>query len=209
MKKIGIILRDYKSASNNDLLALRSDLIEYLRNFQVQIICIPIVFENNLDEELEMTIKIINECDGIILPGGSIIYDIDCEIVKYLYDNNIPTLGICLGMQLMSLTLGGDIGHIGNNNHQSKKEYVHNIKIKENSKLFNILANKNILVNSRHNDYVTTTDLSISAISDDLIIEAVEDTSKSFFIGVQWHPESLKDDIYSKRLFLEFINALK
>ena len=194
MKKIGIILRDYKSASNNDLLALRSDLIEYLRNFQVQIICIPIVFENNLDEELEMTIKIINECDGIILPGGSIIYDIDCEIVKYLYDNNIPTLGICLGMQLMSLTLGGDIGHIGNNNH---------------SKLFNILANKNILVNSRHNDYVTTTDLSISAISDDLIIEAVEDTSKSFFIGVQWHPESLKDDIYSKRLFLEFINALK
>ena len=40
------------------------------------------------------------------------------------------------------------------------------------------------------------------------IIEAVEDPNKKFFIGVQWHPESLEEDIYSERLFDTFINSL-
>lgn len=208
MKKIGIILRDYMSASNNNLYAVRNDLIKYLRNYKVNVICIPVCFEENEFDELERVEKLINDCDGIILPGGQNNYEIDLKIAKYLYNKNIPTLGICLGMQIMALTFNGDIAYLKNNKHQSREEYVHEIKIKPNSKLAEILKESNILVNSRHSEHITTTDLSIVAIADDLTIEAVEDSSKKFFIGIEWHPESLAHDIYSKKLFDFFINSL-
>lgn len=208
MKRVGIILRDYISKSNSDLLGVREDLIEYLRKYSIEVICIPILFQNNEYEELEKTIKVIKTCNGIILPGGAEEYDIDYKIIKYLYEYDIPTLGICLGMQLMALNFNGNIESIGKETHQKKEGYVHEIKIKEGSRLANILKSKKILVNSRHIEHITTTDLPIVAISNDLIIEAVEDPNKRFFIGIQWHPESLKEDIYSKRLFDFFISSL-
>lgn len=208
MKRVGIILRDYTSKSGSALLGVREDLIEYLRNYFVEVICIPIVFQSNEYEELERTIGLIKICDGIILPGGAKEYDIDDKIVQYLYEHDIPTLGICLGMQLMALTFNGEIELIGNETHQKMEGYVHEVKIKEGSRLASILKGNKILVNSRHIERITTTDLPIVAISSDLVIEAVEDASKRFFIGVQWHPESLKEDIYSKRLFDFFINSL-
>ena len=47
----------------------------------------------------------------------------------------------------------------------------------------------------------------ISAVSKDGIIEGIEDNSKKFFLGVQWHPESLKDS-NSYNLIKYFINSL-
>lgn len=209
MKRVGILLRDYTSKSGSALLGVREDLIEYLRNYSVQVICIPVVFQNNEYEELDRVVELIKMCDGIILPGGAQEYDIDYKIVKYLYDHDIPTLGICLGMQLMALTFNGDILPIGNETHQKMEGYIHEVKIKEGSRLASILKSNKIMVNSRHIERITTTDLPIVAISsNDLIIEAVEAPNKKFFIGVQWHPESLKNDIYSKRLFDFFINSL-
>ncbi len=210
MKRVGIFLRDYKSSSNNNLLAIRKDLIEYLNKYILEIICIPISYENNEYEELEKIVKLIQTCNGIILPGGGgEIEDLDLKIVKYLFEQNIPTLGICMGMQMMALAFDGDLKKLNTTMHQSEKKYVHEIKIKEGSKLFDIIKEPTILVNSRHSEYITTTDLSISAISSDLKIEAIENSIKKFFIGVEWHPESLKENIYSKRLFDFFINSLK
>lgn len=208
MKRVGIILRDYTSKSDSALLGVREDLITYLRNYPIEALCIPILFNENEYNEFDRAVELINTCDGIILPGGAKEYDIDDKIVRYLYDHDIPTLGICLGMQLMSLTFNGDIEPTGNETHQKREGYVHEVKIKEGSRLANILQNNMIMVNSRHIEHITTTDLPIVAISNDLIIEGVEDPNKRFFIGVQWHPESLKDDIYSKRLFDFFINSL-
>ncbi len=209
MKTIGILLRDFESASGNELYGFRSDLLEYLRQYkELKIITIPIEFKNDEYDELERVEKAIDLCNGIILPGGANAYEIDLKITKYLYEKDIPTLGICLGMQIMSLTFDGDIEILKENKHQSKEEYVHEIKIKSNSKLANILKKNKILVNSRHNEHITTTNLTITAIAPDLTIEAVEDPNKKFFIGVQWHPESLKNDIYSKRLFDYFIKAI-
>ncbi len=208
MKKIGIILRDYKSASHNDLLAFRSDLLTFLEKYELNIICIPVAFNRNEYNELERVERLIKECDGIILPGGANIHEIDLKIVKYLYDNNIPTLGLCLGMQMMALTFNGDIEYLKTEKHQSREEYVHKVKIKKKSKLASIIQEYIIITNSRHNEHITTTDLKITAIAPDLTIEAVEDDAKTFFIGVQWHPESLLNDIYSNRLFDFFIKSL-
>ena len=60
---------------------------------------IATIDKNNLENYLPL----IKMCDGFILQGGTDYYDIDLAITKYLYQNNIPTLGICLGMQRMAM----------------------------------------------------------------------------------------------------------
>ena len=63
---------------------------------------------------------------------------------------------------------------------------------------------ENITVNSRHNYAIKRTTLEISGHSEDNIIESIEDTNKKFFIGIEWHPESLENE-ESKLIFDYFI----
>ncbi len=67
------------------------------------------------------------------------------------------------------------------------------------------------MVNSRHKAYTDDPSLlKCSAYSDDGIIEAVEDKSKTFYLAVQWHPESLyKIDENHNKIFVEFIKVCK
>jgi len=44
-------------------------------------------------------------------------------------------------------------------------------------------------------------------MSDDNIIEGIEDSNKKFFLGVQWHPEST-EDIDNYNLFKYFIDII-
>lgn len=141
--------------------------------------------------------------------GGSKISEIDYKIIEYLYQQNKPTLGICLGMQIMGKLFNEKVrSKIEKGNHDSEMEYAHNIIIKKDSLLYQILGEEKIKVNSRHKFQIPTTNLACVAYSEDGILEAIEDKSKKFFIGIQWHPESLMEDIYSKRLFDYLIQQL-
>ena len=201
MKTVGITMRI--DEHNHKLVHLvPTDLIKILKD-KVKIILIPFLENDTFDNILNY----INMCDGIILPGGDDIYPLEIDLCRYLYDNNIPTLGICLGMQTMAVAINGTVSTLSSLDHKSYEKYVHKVKIYNNTKLHNILKAKEILVNSRHKDYIKTTDLVISAISDDNIIEAVEGKNKKFFIGTQWHPENL-DDENTQKLFSYFINML-
>ena len=82
------------------------------------------------------------------------------------------------------------------------------IEIEKDSKLYEILGETTIEVNSRHFDCVEYTDLDCVAKAEDGLIEAIEDKSKKFFIGVQWHPESMMYDKYSKKLFDYYVKTL-
>ena len=94
--------------------------------------------------------------------------------------------------------------------HKRTDKYVHEINLFSDSKLYQILKKEKLLVNSRHKSKITKTDLSISAYANDMVIEAVEDKSKKFFIGVQWHPESMiKYDIDMNEIFKTFINSCR
>ena len=131
-KTIGIILREFKSNSNIELLGLRADLITYLRKYKIRLITIPISYQNNKYDELEKVLDIINFCHGIIFPGGSREEELDLQIINYLYIHNIPTLGLCLGAQEMALSFVGCLDQLSSHNHQSQKDYVHKVKIKTN-----------------------------------------------------------------------------
>lgn len=199
MKTIGIIIREQKK-NNLDYLGVKKDLFDTLKKFNVTTIGIPIT--NNF----ESIIDAIKLCDGIILSGGSKITPNDLELVKYLYEKDIPTLGICLGMQSMCFTYNNH-QEIKIENHCNLDEYVHYINIKKDTILYEILQVERIKVNSRHNYAVINPTFTINALSDDNIIEGIEDKTKKFFLGVEWHPESLEDE-NTYKIISYFINKL-
>lgn len=166
-----------------------------------------------IDDELEILYQQIDLCDGILLPGGDMMFEYDRKICEYCIAKDIPLLGICMGMQVMCTydrnvilkKIETDIEHKVLDN-----SYRHKVKILP-SKLKDIIKKDIIEVNSRHGFSVTDTGShDLSALSEDNIIEAVELKNQKFHIGVQWHPElDYETNVDSKQIFETFIRACK
>jgi len=199
MKRVGIIIRKMKF-DNRYFIGSRLDLFETFKQFNVLTIGIPII------NDFEDIKEVVSLCDGIVLPGGHNNNDNDYKLINYLYDNNIPTLGICLGMQGMAMTFNNK-QETKIINHNSLEEYVHYVNINKDSLLYKIIGEERIKVNSRHNYAIFKTNFTVNAISDDNIIEGIEDPTKKFFLGLQWHPESLTD-ANTHKLFKYFIDII-
>lgn len=163
---------------------------------------IPIntISNNDYDNVIEM----IKMSDGVVIPGrnkgGT---SMEFNIIKYLYDNDIPTLGICLDHQSMGIVFGGKKENV-EGHHKLGEKYVH---INKASLLYRIIGKERLLVNSKHKKIVVGTSLDISAYNNENMPEAFEDKTKKCFIGVQWHPESIMDED-NKKIFDYFISKL-
>ena len=194
---IGIITRKSISDENHNINIIYNDISRAV--------------ENNGGIPLGITLSIyyrnlIDMCDGIIFQGGDDFEEYDLEALRYIYLINKPVLGICLGMQLMGVIFGGKMIDI--KNHKKNLAYVHEIKINRTSMLHNIYKSDTIKVNSRHKSVINKTTLKVSGISQDGFIEALEDSNKKFFVGVQWHPESMIEyDKKQNNLFEYFIKC--
>lgn len=163
------------------------------------------------DKNKEAINKIINICDGIVLPGDVASNPYEEYIAKYCYDKNIPTLGICAGLNNMVRALGGSTKKITNLNVHDRPDlkYAHECKIiNKNSIIFKCIGDETFNVNSIHTyvaDIVPDC-FEISALDMDNNPEVIEARSKRFYLGVKFHPELLKNDIKISRIFKEFIN---
>ena len=196
---IGITCRTIKN-DDRDILKVNKSIVDYV----IKSGGIPLLILSDMDFSI---------FDGFIFPGGYSWEKLDEKVLKYAFDNDIPALGICAGMQLIaSMDKFGNVLDnciaIGNNHHQSKDEYVHEITINKGI-LLDILGSNKIMVNSRHNDTVNLNDnFTVDAYSSDNIIEAVHIPNKTFILGLQWHPEDLSDE-YSEKIFKYFIEKCK
>ena len=80
-------------------------------------------------------------------------------------------------------------------NHQNnlRNQTSHSVKINKKTKLFNIINQSEIQVNSAHHQAVNQLgkNLIVSGLARDGIIESIESTAHDWCIGVQWHPEFL------------------
>ena len=181
---------------------VNESLIEKLKNNNA----LPLVIVPGFDN-----FNLIKLCNGFTIPGGVTWNECDETIIKYAIKNDLPLLGICAGMQALANIHNFDKNipsdqtiSIGNDSHDSKSKYVHDISI-TNKFLYDILGSKKIRINSRHKFRVVEEDyFNVDAVSVDGIIEAIHLPNKRFILGVQWHPEDL-DDEFSERLFAEFI----
>ena len=190
---IGIIMRSDITSNKNNVNIAYTDIINAIFKSGGIPIGIP---ENKIDRYLDI-------CKGFIFQGGSDINDTNLNIIKLLKEKNIPVLGICLGMQEMGISFNGKLNDI--NNHKNDK--LHEITIKKDSLLYKILGCTKTQVNSRHKSALIETNLQISALSNDNIIEAIESKDHKFFLGVQWHPENMyNSDKHSRKIFDYFIN---
>jgi len=95
--KIGVLTREI----NSDIGALTNGIpFTYLNIFNKE--HYPIFIDSSLKlttKNKQTLLDEIKDIKGFILPGGEKISEVDLFIIDYCYKNNIPLIGICLGMQ--------------------------------------------------------------------------------------------------------------
>lgn len=119
----------------------------------------------------------------------------ELELARLAYERDIPTLGICRGLQIQNAALGGSLHfHVdGHEQKRSREQPSHTVHISEDSLLHRLVGTRELEVNSLHHQAVRdcAEGLSVCAVAEDSVVEAAEATGKRFYMGVQWHPEHM------------------
>ncbi|WP_445488657.1 gamma-glutamyl-gamma-aminobutyrate hydrolase family protein [Niallia sp. 03133] len=147
---------------------------------------------------------------------------VELNIVKAAMKRNLPIFAICRGIQLVNVALGGTLiqdipsvvkDSIKHSQTVDRSWDTHWVTVEQNSRLANIVGEAAVRVNSLHHQAIdrVADDLAVVAQSADGIIEAVEHKNyQNFFLGIQWHPESMAaTDEKMNRLFAEFVKSAK
>ncbi len=124
----------------------------------------------------------------------------ELALVKGALARGLPVLGICGGEQLLAVALGGTlIQHIPDSVENAlaheqpnpRHEPGHVISLVPGTLLHRIVGTATMNVNSAHHQSVRNAGpyAIVSATTSDGVIEAIEDPSRKFCLGVQWHPE--------------------
>ena len=197
--------------------AIRENYLSCLHKFGA--IPFPLFHENSLNDYLLKTL------DGLVITGGNFdisptLYsktsdgsrniknkrtNFEIDIFKKFIQTSKPILGICGGEQLMNVAAGGDLiqdintsieTSIEHEQPNPRNEVSHEVDIKNNSKLFQIIKKNKIKVNSAHHQSVKNIgeNFTISASAPDKVVEAIEHTQHPWCLGIQWHPEFLITD---------------
>ena len=149
---------------------------------------------------------------------------VELSLVKHARERNLPLLGICRGMQIINVAFGGSLyqdlatampgaaAHYfykdENGNLIPRDHRAHPVTITEGTLLYAAVNTATTEVNSLHHQGVCRlgTELHASAHAPDGLVEAIELTGHPFLLGVEWHPEELKDEP-SQKIFAAFIKA--
>lgn len=138
---------------------------------------------------------------------------IDELLLRDAYNMRKPVLGICYGLQSLSVWRGGTLDqHVGAVHQQD-----HAVTVEPDSILYDAVGKLVISVNSKHRQAVNAvnegSDLRITArATEDGVIEAVEGTKggRHFVLGLQWHPErDFHENEDSRNIFNHFIQAAR
>lgn len=236
MKIIGIIPNE--SLTKDDLLlgSSRTYINNYYIELLLKAGVIPIILP--LTTDTDILSEVIEKIDGVIISGGGdinpLMYGesqlpllrevsdkrdfVDFEVIKIAIAKNKGILGICRGCQILNIFFGGTLyqdisykkgscyNHFQKNN---QSEPSHKIILTEGSFLHNVFGNST-LINSLHHQSIKDlgTDLTITALSTDGVIEGIEYNGSPFILGVQWHPEMMNHNKNMITLISEFVKKL-
>lgn len=149
--------------------------------------------------------------------------EIDFALFERARHSRTPTLGICRGLQVVNVALGGTLiqdltaerpAALPHQSGETKKDTTrldHTVRIAPGTRLSRIAAARELPVNSRHHQAIgrPAPELTVSAVAPDGVIEAVE-LAEPWLVAVQWHPENLAGaGGPSLRIFEEFARAVR
>jgi putative glutamine amidotransferase len=147
----------------------------------------------------------------------------EIELVRRALDADLPLFAICRGIQVLNVARGGTLvqdipDEIGGSIEHTIKEprfaIAHDVWMAPGSVLERLMraqieSGEECAVNSRHHQAVKELGqgLVATATAPDGVIEAVEDSSRRFCLGVQWHPENFYRTGEFRPLFEGFVAA--
>ncbi len=148
---------------------------------------------------------------------------VELSLTRRAFEDDLPVLAICRGTQMLAVALGGALvqdiptqipGALRHDfHHGHTRNYLgHEIAVERGTRLAAMLGVATIGVNSLHHQSVQSVSpsLRVAARASDGVIEAIEASHKRFILGVQWHPEELRDDDpRMARLFTTFVEAAR
>ncbi|MHC4218499.1 MAG: gamma-glutamyl-gamma-aminobutyrate hydrolase family protein [Planctomycetota bacterium] len=165
----------------------------------------------------------VQRCDGLVLSGGDDPImerwqvtthpqakpihprrqDFELALLEALDDcADRPVLGVCLGMQLMTLYRGGGLDqYLADTLPTARRHWP-----RADHEIDGPLGEG--IVHSHHRQAVTDPgSLCVVARAADGVIEAVRDETRRFYVGVQWHPERTADERLGAGLFRELVGS--
>jgi putative glutamine amidotransferase len=170
--------------------------------------------EDGVEETLEAL-------DGIVFSGGAdvdpALYGADAHVetddpqlrrdasemalLQAALERDVPTLAVCRGVQLLNVARGGDLvqhlpERVGHERHRETPGTFtqHVVEVQEGSRLQTVVGPDPHVTSHHHQSLGRTGEgLVETAWAEDGTVEAVEDPTKRFALGVQWHPEAGDD----------------
>lgn len=135
-------------------------------------------------------------------------------LVGQALERRLPVLGICRGMQLINVSLGGSLHqHL----HGFYEEYPairsvlprKRVRIEAGTRIADLLGAGDCLVNALHSQAIDelADSLTVGASESNGIVQAIEGRDGSWLIGVQWHPEYLPQRRRQQALFRALVEA--
>ncbi|GCE12888.1 gamma-glutamyl-gamma-aminobutyrate hydrolase family protein [Tengunoibacter tsumagoiensis] len=191
-------------------------------------------------QELHGIQALLASLDGLLLPGGIDVQPLHYQeeaseyidrahpqldalelmLARWAYEQNVPTLGICRGMQVINVALGGSLyqdlasqypGSLFHANwDQPRNQIIHTIELTSGSRMEKILGVGKVAVNSLHHQAVKVPgkDVVITGRAEDGVAELLEVTGRRFMLAAQCHPEELfVESTPWARLFQAFTDA--
>ena len=178
---------------------------------------------------------VFERLDGLMLSGGADVNpfmygeqphptteaedvrdQLESTLTRWAIEDSLPTLGICRGMQLLNVVMGGtliqDLPSAGYSHPHSvlRSDLVHELDVDPTSRLAEVLGQTVFSANSFHHQAVGRLgeDLKITARAGDGVIEGMEGTKHPWLLAVQFHPEDLTAfHEPSRHLFQRFVAA--
>jgi CTP synthase len=204
-------------------------------------------YENGVDVKItaissatlnkENTSNILKGYQGIIVPGGFGVRDVDGKLsaIAYARENNIPYLGICFGMQLALIEYARNVLGLSEATSREidsetsfplidfpddKKEMrlgLHSSSLLKGSKVREIYQQEQIFERYRHRyainkdfvHYFKNSNLVFSGLSKEGNVDIFELKDHPFFLACQFHPEFLSRPNRAHPLFRSFIKEAK
>jgi putative glutamine amidotransferase len=146
---------------------------------------------------------------------------VDIMLIQQAYEKKMPIIGICKGMQLINVALGGSLyqniavqrpdclDHNIRKTHRSNLS--HRVQVEKESIFYDIFKGEECSLNGGHEQGVKSLSEKLTAVAtaSDGIVEAFEGAEHPFLLGLQFHPELRQFDAPFRGIFERFIVAAK